>query len=245
MMGIRRVALGASAALLAGAGYMATTWYRYGRTRAVPIGDELLDRFMPVYEVRERHQTRVRAPVEATFAAARALELSRSPLVRAIFRGRELLMGSSAGEARPPRPFLDEILSLGWRVLAEAPGREIVVGAVTQPWQADVVFRGVPPEEFAAFDEPDYVKIAWTLAVNPLGPDESVFRTETRVASTDLSARRKFRRYWAVVSPGILLIRREALRLVKQAAEGGSRSQARAISGRAASDISSFPHDRS
>jgi hypothetical protein len=245
MMGIRRVALGASAALLAGAGYMATTWYRYGRARAVPTGDELLDRFMPVYEVRERHQTRVRAPVEATFAAARALELNRSPLVRAIFRGRELLMGSSAGAARPPRPFLDEVLSLGWRVLAETPGREIVLGAVTQPWQADVVFRGVPPEEFAAFDEPDCVKIAWTLAVNPLGPDESVFRTETRVASTDLSARRKFRRYWAVVSPGILLIRRETLRLVKQAAEGGSRSQARPISGRATSDISSFPHDRS
>ncbi len=241
-MGMRGIALAASAAL---AGYMATTWYRYGRTHAVTDGDDLLNRFMPVHEVRERHQIRVRAPVEATFAAARALELGRSPLIRAIFRGRELLMGSRAGEARPPRPFLDEVLSLGWRVLAEVPGREIVLGAVTQPWQADVVFRGVAPEEFAAFDEPDYVKIAWTLAVTPLGPDESVFRTETRVASTDPSARRKFRRYWVVVSPGILLIRRETLRLVKQAAEARSGNQARALSGRATSDISSLPHDRS
>jgi hypothetical protein len=244
-MGMPRIALGASAALLAGAGYMAATWYRYGRTRAVTGEDEVLDRFMPVCEVRERHQTRIRAPVEVTFAAARGLELNRSPLVRAIFRGRELLMGSRARETSPSRPFLDEVLSLGWRVLAEIPGREIVLGAVTQPWQADVVFRGVAPEEFATFDEPDYVKIVWTLAVTPLGPDESVFRTETRVLTTDPSARRKFRRYWAVVSPGILLIRRETLRLVKQAAEAGSRSQVRALSGRVTSDISSFPHDRS
>jgi hypothetical protein len=207
--------------------------------------DDLLDRFMPLHEVCERHQTRVRAPVEVTFAAARALELNRSPLIRLIFRGRELLMGSRTEKAPPPRPFLDEVLSLGWRVLAERPGREIVLGAVTQPWRADVVFRGVAPEEFAAFDEPDCVKIAWTLAVTPLGPDESVFRTETRVASTDPSARRKFRRYWAVVSPGILLIRWETLRLVRRAAEARWRRQDRTLSGRATSDISSLPHDRS
>jgi hypothetical protein len=111
------------------------------------------------------------------------------------------------------------VLSLGWRILAEEPNREIVVGAVTQPWVADVVFRGVAPEEFAGFDEPGYVKIAWTLAVLPRGRDECVFRTETRVRATDPSARRRFRRYWLVFSPGILLIRRETLRLVRRAAE--------------------------
>jgi hypothetical protein len=182
-------------------------------------GDELLDRFMPACEVRERHETRVKAPADVTFAAARAVELGRSPLIRAIFRGRELLMGSTARAGAAPRPFLDEVLSLGWRILAEEPNREIVVGAVTQPWVADVVFRGVAPEEFAGFDEPGYVKIAWTLAVLPRGRDECVFRTETRVRATDPSARRRFRRYWLVFSPGILLIRRETLRLVRRAAE--------------------------
>ena len=176
---------------------------------------------MPAYDVRERHETRVKAPAEVTFTAARALELGRSPVIRAIFRGRELFMGSAARTAEPPQPFLDEVLALGWRVLAEEPDREIVVGAVTQPWLADVVFRGIAPEEFAGFDEPDYVKIAWTLAVAPFGPDESVFRTETRVMTTDPLSRRKFRRYWAIFSPGILLIRRETLRLVKRAAEDG------------------------
>ena len=54
-----------------------------------------------------------------------------------------------------PRGLLALVKTLGWGVLAEIPGREIVMGAVTQPWMADVVFRPLPPGEFAAFHEPD------------------------------------------------------------------------------------------
>ena len=214
------IAGGAAAALLAGVGYAAVTWYRYGRIAQGKDGDELLDRFMPDCEVRERHEVRVAAPAAVTFAAARELELQRSPLIRGIFRARELLMAATAVRGRAPqRPFLDEVLSLGWRILAEEPGREIIIGAVTQPWQADVVFRGIPADEFAAFDQAGYVKIAWTLATTPLGPRESVFRTETRATATDPESRARFRRYWTVVSPGIRLIRRETLRMVKREAE--------------------------
>jgi hypothetical protein len=220
----RLVARGAAAAILAGMGYGAATWYRYGRIRPGPSGDELLDRFVPAYEVGERHETRVAAPADLTWEAARTMELDRSPLVRAIFRGREFLMGSKgARDEAPPRPFLEEVLSLGWRVLAEEPGRGIVVGSVTKPWHADVVFRGIEPEQFAAFNEPDYAKIAWTLATTPIGADACRLRTETRVATTDPSARAKFRRYWVMVSPGVLLIRREMLRLVKREAERRAR----------------------
>jgi hypothetical protein len=46
-----------------------------------------------------------------------------------------------------------------------------------------------------------------------------VFSTETRVATTDAEARRKFRRYWSLLSPGIVMLRRESLRLVRREAE--------------------------
>ena len=58
--------------------------------------------------------------------------------------------------------------AMGWGVLAEIPGREIVMGAVTQPWEADVVFRPLPSAEFAAFAEPGFVKIVWTLRADPV-----------------------------------------------------------------------------
>ena len=110
-------------------------------------------------------------------------------------------------------------------MLAEIPGREIVAGAVTRPWEADVVFHAIPADEFAAFDEPGWVKIAWTLRADPCGARKSVARTETRVVTTDPIAREKFRRYWALVSPGILLIRRISLRIVKREAERRAREE--------------------
>jgi len=93
------------------------------------------------------------------------------------------------------------------------------MGVVMQLWLADVVFRPLPPERFARFDEPRYVKIAWTLRADPVGDARSVFRTETRVVACDPGARTKFRRYWSFVSPGIVLIRWLMLRPVKVQAE--------------------------
>jgi len=126
---------------------------------------------------------------------------------------------SSVADERPPQSLIDEVLSIGWAVLAQEPGREIVLGAVTQPWKSDVKFRALPPDEFATFDEPGFAKIAWTIRAEPLGPTTSRFYTETRVATTDADARKRFRRYWTMVSPGVRLIRRESLRVVRADAE--------------------------
>jgi len=217
-----KVAVGGLAAGTAAyAGWVGAAWHRYGRVDRHAPGDLLLDRFMRRYEVRERHERRVEAPASLTFACAQEASLRRSPLARAIFAVRSI---PSRLRGTPPRVdergILQETLALGWRVLAEAPGRELVVGAVTQPWKADVVFRGIPPEDFAAFSEPGYVKIVWTLAVEPIGSSRCLFRTETRAIATDAASRSRFRRYWAFLSPGILLIRREMLRVVAAEAEG-------------------------
>jgi hypothetical protein len=62
-----------------------------------------------------------------------------------------------------------------------------------------------PSGAFAAFAEPDYVKIVWMLRADPIGDTASIFRPETRAIATDLVARSKFRRYWSLLSPGIIL----------------------------------------
>ena len=73
------------------------------------------------------------------------------------------------------RPFLEEMLGLGWRVLTEVPDREIVLGAGILPLHVEVVFRGLKPAEFAEFQEPEYVKIAVSLSVEPLEGGRSSF----------------------------------------------------------------------
>ena len=203
------------------AAYAATTWYRYGKARRTPKEDErdpIADRFLPEYEVAERHHVRVKAPAEIVFDAACAMDLERSRIVRAIFRAREWLLGAEKTERASPRGIVEEMKAVGWGVLEEVPGREIVLGAVTQPWIADVVFRSLPPDEFAAFREPGFVKIVTTFRADPVGAAESIFRTETRAAATDPTARVKFRWYWSFLSPGIILIRWMSLRAVKMEA---------------------------
>ena len=216
----RHIVGGAAAlAALVGLGHVALTWHRYGRVQDATTSDPVLDRFMPRYEVAERHEVRVAAPADVTYAAAREVDLQRSRLAHAIFRARELLLGG--GQVEPPATagLVAQTLAMGWGVLAEDPGRRLVIGALTRPWEANVHFESVPPERFAGVAPPGYVKIIWTLAAEPLGPSESTFRTETRVVTTDAHARRRFRLYWTAVSPGIRLIRHLTLRLVKAEAE--------------------------
>lgn len=199
----------------------ALTWARYGQAPNAPPDeqDPLLDRFMPAFEIVDRQSIRVSAPAATTLAAARDMELFEMPAVRAIVKTRELIFGSAADDRPRPRGMLAQTLSLGWVVLAEIPDREIVVGAVTKPWEANVIFRSVPPGHFEAFNEPEYVKIAWTLRADPMGETASVFRTETRAIATDEYARAKFRLYWACLSPGISLIRWISLAPLRAAAE--------------------------
>jgi len=216
------------------------TWLRHGRTKRQVNGedlDSLLDLYIPEYEVVERHHIAVSAPAETTFAAACKSDLSQSVIVSTLFKVRELALtcaarrtttaaenGTVADDKSRPKELVSQLKAIGWEVLAEIPGHEIVFGAVTQPWITKPIFRAVAPEEFAKFHEPGYVKIAWTLRADPTGPQNSIARTETRAITTDTYARARFRRYWSLVWPGVVLIRKVLLRAIKAEAERWARA---------------------
>ena len=216
----RLLAAGAGCAVGAWAAVAGTAWLRYGHASSGRADeyDDLLDRFMPVYDVVERHHIRVAAPAAITLTAAKEQDFQQIPAIRAIFKTRELVLGGTPVQT-PDTKLLAQVQSFGWGVLAETPGREVVIGAVTKPWEANPTFRALPPTEFAAFNDPGFVKIAWTLRADPIGEHDSIFRTETRAVATDAFAREKFRRYWALVSPGVAAIRRLSLRPLKRDAE--------------------------
>lgn len=215
--------IGAGIALGAGAyaAYAAVAWLRYGHpTRASRAArDPILDHLFPRHDVVERHAIRVRAPASVTLDTACDMDIMGTPVARAIFRARALILGAGRDDTPRSRGFVADMQALGWGLLAEVPGREIVMGGVTQPWHPNPVFRALTPEAFIAFDEPDFVKIAFTLRADPLDTHRSVFRTETRAVATDAAARATFRRYWALLSPGIILIRRSMLRPLAREAE--------------------------
>lgn len=228
-MNTRRRGWSAARYIVGGAGLAAVSyalcaglaWCGYGRTslpKSREEEDALLDRFMPVYEAVQRHSRRMAAPTEVVLAACE-LDLSQSMIAQSLFKTRAWFMGTRPRSSSEARGLLIEMKRLGWRVLADVPGREIVIGAVTQPWMADVVFHGVLPEELAAFNQPDFVKIAGTLRADPIESGGSVLQTETRVMTTNSSARRKFRKYWSLIFPGVFLIRLVLMDMAKRDAE--------------------------
>jgi hypothetical protein len=183
----------------------------------------LISWFMPVADVTERHETLVHAPADVVFGVAQNFDMQSIPAIRAIIWLRGKLLGATPMPKRRPRGIVAESLGLGWGVLAERPGRELVAGAVAQPWTADVKFTPIAPDRFAKFAEPDLVKIVWSLEAEPLGPDLTRFRTETRAVATNTAALKKFRRYWRWARFGVGLIRWIVVPRVRREAELTSR----------------------
>jgi hypothetical protein len=106
--------------------------------------------------------------------------------------------------------------------------REIVMGMAGRPWtgQPGPVFQSA--EQYAAYNEPNAVKIAFNIRVENEGPRWSRLETETRIRATDDSSRRTMARYWRLIYPGSGMIRRIWLNAARARAERyRSASQAR------------------
>lgn len=130
----------------------------------------LIDGFMPLADVTKRHETLVRAPADIVFDVAQSFDLHSIPVVHAIFWLRSKLLRATPVQERRPQGLVAETVGLGWGILRERPGRELVMGAVTQPWKADVKFTAIPPDGFQAFAEPDLVKMSGRSRRSRLGP---------------------------------------------------------------------------
>lgn len=186
----------------------------------------LIDKYLPRFDVAEVHELEVDAPPDATYTAMWHADL-RDPLVAALFAIRDLpnrIARRARGEAPPPAPssltFADLATpEMGWMLLAQDPGAEFVLGSVGRFWKRDYGWREVAPEEFFAFGEPGYAKIALSLSVRAVALGRSVLRYEARTGTTDQDARMRFRRYWRVIRPGVAIVMRRALDRIAAASE--------------------------
>jgi hypothetical protein len=149
------------------------------------------------------------------------VDLLRHPAIRVLLGLRALPQRAASrlrggdGEPAPATFRVEDMISYGWMLLGENPS-EIILGQISQPWKAagTATCPPVAAPAFAAFHQPGYAKIAFSLRADPRGSTSSVLTMETRVALTDAGSRRRFRRYWMIISPFSGLIRRMALRLL-------------------------------
>jgi hypothetical protein len=186
----------------------------------------LIDATLPVFDVTHVTEVEIDAPTDVAYDAIMATDL-RDPLVEMLVGLRELPNRISRAihheEQLPPPPALTfrdlTAPGTGWSLLAEEPGVEVVVGLIGQFWHRDFGIRHLAPVEFSSFDEPGYAKLAVSFRVMPNGKGGSILRYEARTATTDDVARRRFRRYWRVIHPGVALLMHRAATLIRVEAE--------------------------
>jgi hypothetical protein len=148
----------------------------------------LLDGICPTPRKLEVDSIELALSPDKAWELVRHGDLGRSPLTHALFWLRTLptrLTGGHQDDALTLR--IDDLTSTpdrpGFSILAEAPGREVVVGAIGKVWQLDIPFVHVATAaEFTSFQTPDFVKVAWALLVEPL--ETRTPRSPSRCGST-------------------------------------------------------------
>ena len=195
-----------------------------GKSDASRLGTTALDRFLADYHFHEVHAVSVLASPDRVFGAVKELTPREVPLLRVLFALRALpaMVTRRAGVPfRGSQPLLEQFLSHGFTLLVEEPDQGLVLGTVGQFWKP--LTRPLPldsPEQFLAFDRPDYAKAVMDFSIvdAPSGTGV-VLRTETRVLIPDATARRRFAAYWLLVRPWSGLIRRMWVQAIKRRAE--------------------------
>jgi hypothetical protein len=122
-------------------------------------------------------------------------------------------------EYDPSLATLDGFLKAGFVMLALDPPKEIVLGAVGRFWKPSPEMVPVRSEDFAAFHEAGYAKVAFNFAVYETGESGCRISTETRVQCLGPGACTFFSLYWVLIRPFSGLIRKEMLKMIKKTAE--------------------------
>jgi hypothetical protein len=180
----------------------------------------MLDAFIPEPRLLEIDHADVAGRPDEVDAAARRIDLNGSPLIRGLFWLRSL-PGRLRRHSEPTEPLalrLGEIgrSGEGFMVLHDEPGRALTVGAVGRFWEPDIEFVSLPPDRFAAFDEPGYAKVAWQIRFEPLGEHDTRVVFELRVTATDDAAWAAQRRYFRFIGPFSHFLRRHTLALLQR-----------------------------
>ena len=186
----------------------------------------LLDNFLTSYQVNEVHTISINAPPDCVYTAIKQFKPREVPLFGLLMGLRTLparLAGRRFDFRSGERPLIERATEMGFILLAESPGREIVIGTIGQFWKLSP--GGAPqrinsPREFVTFNLGGYAKAAFNFHIRP-GRDgkRSQVRTETRIYLPDPQTERKFKLYWGIIGMGSALIRIAWLRAIKRRAE--------------------------
>jgi hypothetical protein len=190
------------------------------------VASTILDRLVPTFQAVERHSAMIAASADQVWAALSQVTTGELRLFRLLMGVRVLpgrVVRSPRARFDADEPLLGWAVRFGFTILGDDARRELVFGAIGQPWRL-AGGRGmvavVDGNDFAVFDRAGYAKMAANFRLDPIAGGSAVqLITETRVACTDPTSARRFARYWRLIRPASGAIRRSWLAAIKRRAE--------------------------
>jgi hypothetical protein len=172
----------------------------------------MLDQWLPSASVRTRHRRVARASADDLWQAAREVRLADTRRLGRLVRWR--IPGLPA-ELTYHELFRD----YPFCVLDESDHR-LISGLAGRIWTFSRDYPSLSgAQEFAAWDEPGTVRVAFAHWVEPGDDGQAALCSEARVEPVDTHARLRLRATWAVVSPFERLVGAEPLALAASRAE--------------------------
>jgi hypothetical protein len=178
-----------------------------------------LSAFVPHPRLSQADRIRVRAAPAQAWKIVRGLDINEIFIARLLFSLRtipELLNRalSKNSKGAGARARIDDFTGKGkgFQILSEAPGQEIIVGAIGKFWKGKIDFIEPAATAFASFKEAGYGKVAWSLRVDPDSHGGSWISWELKVDATDDASWKAFSAYWRLIGPFSHFLRRLALR---------------------------------
>jgi hypothetical protein len=170
----------------------------------------LQDKFLPQFDFSEKHNTIIAGTPEKIFALVDELDLSKSLIIKILFRLRGLKTKIS---------LKDGLLRQKFIALEEIKNRELIMGLIGQFWKPNGNLKKMNATEFLSFSEPGFLKATWNFELTAQADGKTMLETETRIRCLDEKAYKNFARYWFFIRPFSGLIRKEILRAVRRKAE--------------------------
>ncbi len=177
----------------------------------------LLDQAVPRWDVRERHQRDIAAPVDAVWRAVLDLTVGELPVTHVLMRVRTFGRGVPSAHDRR----LVDALPPG--EVARREPHELLFGLVSptswrKPMSTGPALQPATTAELARPLPDGWVRVGMNFRLHAAAAGTRL-ATETRVVATGPRARRVFRAYWLAVRAGSGITRLEMLRAIARRAE--------------------------
>ena len=178
----------------------------------------LIESFAQNADFSEVHSIEIAAAPDVAYRALWTADMGGSLIVKSLLALRSLpafFLNPRCPKDWSRKITLQTLLESGFGRLAEAPGREVVLGITGPFWRPLGNTRPFKLDDFSRPVPAGLARAVWNFSVQLGNTGQTVLSTETRITCGDDSARMKFRIYWMFVRPFSGLIRLIMLRAVR------------------------------